>query len=96
MISPPLPLLLLLWLPPLLPQVRAERAAMLSKHSAALHDLQRLPSFLRLLSLHIMQVGTSTMQQGRHIATNYMSPAGSLPPEATGHASIDCPCSCLP
>lgn len=30
---------------------------MAARHAAALRDLQRLPAFLRLLGLHVLQVG---------------------------------------
>eukprot|EP00879_Flechtneria_rotunda_P023368 GHRR01024718.1.p1 GENE.GHRR01024718.1~~GHRR01024718.1.p1 ORF type:complete len:686 (+),score=249.45 GHRR01024718.1:347-2404(+) len=36
-------------------KVQAEHHAMSVRHSAALHDLQRLPAFLRLLGLQVMQ-----------------------------------------
>jgi hypothetical protein len=38
-------------------QIRAERDAIAAKHATALRDLQRLPAFLRLLGLHVLQVG---------------------------------------
>jgi hypothetical protein len=37
-------------------QIRAERDAIAAKHAGALRDLQRLPAFLRLLGLHVLQV----------------------------------------
>lgn len=41
----------------LLCQVKAERASITAKHASALHDLQRLPCFIRLLAQLILQVG---------------------------------------
>lgn len=40
----------------LLLQIKAERATIIAKHATALHDLQRLPCFLRLLAQIILQV----------------------------------------
>jgi hypothetical protein len=37
-------------------QIRAERDAIAARHTTALRDLQRLPAFLRLLGLHVLQV----------------------------------------
>jgi hypothetical protein len=49
------------WVSPLssllLCQVKAERASITAKHTSALHDLQRLPCFIRLLAQLILQVG---------------------------------------
>ncbi|WIA31508.1 hypothetical protein OEZ86_002401 [Tetradesmus obliquus] len=36
-------------------KIRAERDAVAARHAAALRDLQRLPAFLRLLGLHVLQ-----------------------------------------
>eukprot|EP00878_Enallax_costatus_P036082 GHUV01040375.1.p1 GENE.GHUV01040375.1~~GHUV01040375.1.p1 ORF type:complete len:651 (+),score=194.50 GHUV01040375.1:228-2180(+) len=36
-------------------KIRAERDAVAAKHASALYDLQRLPAFLRLLGLHVLQ-----------------------------------------
>lgn len=44
-------------------QIKAERASIEAKHATALHDLQRLPCFLRLLAQVILQVGLICMRR---------------------------------
>jgi hypothetical protein len=46
----------------LLLQIRAERASIIAKHATALHELQRLPCFLRLMAQVILQVGTQALE----------------------------------
>jgi hypothetical protein len=47
----------------LLLQIKAERATIIAKHATALHDLQRLPCFLRLLAQIILQVSHTQQSQ---------------------------------
>lgn len=45
-------------------QIKAERAAVTGKHTIAVQDLHRLPSFLRMLAQIILQVRGGTASLG--------------------------------
>lgn len=45
-------------------QIKAERAAVTAKHTTAVQDLHRLPSFLRLLAQIFLQVKGDTASLG--------------------------------
>lgn len=87
-------------------QVKAERAAIIAKHTTALHDLQRLPCFLRLLAQVVQQVMHKPLWQPRclphtglpqlHLATVTMcSCQPGTSSEAASSLIITALCSCI-